>query len=252
MREEADVLGFRPRREWQPPHLRLRIWAKRLIVAVTLLLLMSMGGATVAAPFLVPALWWAYRSSGKWARTGLALLGGLVMAEVGWLLAYSIAGERQPFILAIPSLCFVGTMVLFGLRGRASTVPDDGPREHSEIEWSIVDVGAGLAFLLAASMTAATVGLVFFDDKGFTWVWSALYLAGSAAAWMGFWAWSREHWLAAAGAFGLSLAWPGGFATVATYITVALTVSFVVISLVRAWRGRLARRARLPRSDRSH
>src|SRR5688572_33249426 len=101
MREEADVLGFPPRHELQPRRLHLRIWAKRLIVAVTLLLLTSHGGAMIAAPFLVPALWWAHRSSGRLARAGLALLAGLVMAEVGWLVAYSISGERQPFILAV-------------------------------------------------------------------------------------------------------------------------------------------------------
>ena len=48
------------------------------------------------------------------------MLAALVMTEVGWLVAYVIADESQPWIIVGPSLGFVATVVLFTL-GRRRT-----------------------------------------------------------------------------------------------------------------------------------
>lgn len=94
----------------------LETWAKIGVTFTTLFLLTSVGGAAImTSPALVPALWWAAHSSGRWARAGLSFLAALLMAEVGWFVAYSAAGEDQPYIALGPSLAFVGTIAAFWL-----------------------------------------------------------------------------------------------------------------------------------------
>jgi hypothetical protein len=87
----------------------------RIVIAVaTMVLLTGMGGeAIVAAPILVPALWWAARSSGRWAAAGFTFLAALVMAEVGWFVVYTSAGEAQLWITIGPALAAVATISVF-------------------------------------------------------------------------------------------------------------------------------------------
>jgi hypothetical protein len=118
MNEDLDVFGRHRAREKRPLSDRTRRIAKALIGGVTILFLMGMGEAIIAAPALVPALWWATRSSAGVARAGFTLLAGLVVTEVGWLVAYITAGESQPWIILGPSLGFVVTVVLFTLGAR--------------------------------------------------------------------------------------------------------------------------------------
>src|SRR5437867_9453057 len=98
---------------------------KIAITVVTMVLLTGMGGeAIVAAPALVPALWWAARSSGAWARPGLTVLAALVMTEVGWFLAYTAGGEARPSIVLGPALgaALTITIFFFTLRSRSEKI----------------------------------------------------------------------------------------------------------------------------------
>jgi hypothetical protein len=91
----------------------MELIVKLLVASVTTLLLMSMGGQFYAAPILIPALWWAARSSKKWAAAGFTFLAALLMSEVGWVIAYVTVGEEQPWIALAPALGFVVTIALF-------------------------------------------------------------------------------------------------------------------------------------------
>jgi hypothetical protein len=97
-----------------------RTAAKIGIGLVTALLLTGMGEAIFSAPALVPALWWAARSSNVWARAVLTFLAALVMTEVGWFLAYSASGEDQPLIILAPALGFAVTVFAFTFVPRAT------------------------------------------------------------------------------------------------------------------------------------
>jgi hypothetical protein len=74
------------------------------ILAGTVLLLLSMGGAILAAPVLLPLLWWSARTTGRGVRVIAAILAALVVGEVAWAGVYVMVGERQPYIWALPAL----------------------------------------------------------------------------------------------------------------------------------------------------
>jgi hypothetical protein len=117
MTEDLNVPGRHRQRE-KPLTDRTRKIVKTLIAGGTIFLLLGMGEAIMGAPALVPALWWATRSSRRVGAIGFTFLAAVVMTEVGWLFAYVVAGESQPWIILGPSAGFVGTVVLFTLGGR--------------------------------------------------------------------------------------------------------------------------------------
>lgn len=97
---------------------------KLLLAAFTILMLMSLGGAQFyAAPFLMPALCFAFRSSGRWARAGFAFLAGVLGLETGWLVCYSTVGEQTVPMWIAMTLGFSVPILLFYLP-LAKKLPD--------------------------------------------------------------------------------------------------------------------------------
>src|SRR6266540_4505261 len=96
-----------------PIEVRARRIFKFVVASGTLFLLMSMGGAIIGAPALVPALWWAGRRSRRLGAAGFTLLAAIVMTEVGWAIAYTAVGESRPWITLGPVLGFTATVVVF-------------------------------------------------------------------------------------------------------------------------------------------
>jgi hypothetical protein len=90
----------------------LRRVAIGAVLVGTVLLLGSMGGAILAAPVLLPLLWWATRTTGRGIRVIGAILAALVVAEVAWAGVYVVVGERQPYIWALPALSAAVTVWL--------------------------------------------------------------------------------------------------------------------------------------------
>jgi hypothetical protein len=90
----------------------LRRVAIGAVLVGTVLLLGSMGGAILAAPVLLPLLWWASRTTGGWVRVLGAILAALVVGEVAWAGVYVVVGERQPYIWALPALSAAVTVWL--------------------------------------------------------------------------------------------------------------------------------------------
>jgi hypothetical protein len=88
------------------------------ILVGTLLLLASMGGAILAAPVLLPLLWWAARTSTRGVRLIGVILAALVVGEVVWAGVYVVVGERQPYIWALPALSAAATVWLMLLTTR--------------------------------------------------------------------------------------------------------------------------------------
>lgn len=67
------------------------------------LLLLSMGGAIVAAPLTVPLMILAVRRhSSVPFRVAAGVIGGLTVAEVAWALTYLRVGEATPWIWLLP------------------------------------------------------------------------------------------------------------------------------------------------------
>lgn len=234
MLDDPFVLGRPARREKLSFGGKLETIGKLLIAAFTMLMLMSLGGGQfVTAPFLLPALWWAFRSSGRWGRAGLAFLAGLMGLEFGWLIAYSIADERPVPMWFATVLGFVGTVGIFYLSAGRSRVRQIPFTDHGD-DWRRFDLIGILGFLLAASMTAATVykGFIFYNsfDAGFVRR-GALACAG---AWAGFWFWRQRRWMVAASAFPLVLLWPFGRAAIPTAI---ISMGIAITSMARGVHG---------------
>lgn len=82
------------------------------ILAVAAFLLVSMGGAIVAAPLVVPALVWAMRTSGSALyRRAATVVVALTVGEVAWALTYVTAGEGQPAIWLVPVLAMTAVVL---------------------------------------------------------------------------------------------------------------------------------------------
>ncbi|HYH49013.1 MAG TPA: hypothetical protein VEG38_05640 [Acidimicrobiia bacterium] len=85
-------------------------WAQAL-VALSAFLLLSMGGAIVAAPLTLPLLYLVVRS-GRYAtgvRTAAVLVAALTVAEVAWAATYLVLAEVQPWIWLAPAMAGAGT-----------------------------------------------------------------------------------------------------------------------------------------------
>jgi hypothetical protein len=78
-------------------------WA-RVLVAVSAFLLLSMGGAVVAAPLTLPLLYLAVRGGrmGTGFRLAAVVIAALTVAEVAWAATYLTVAEAQPWIWLLP------------------------------------------------------------------------------------------------------------------------------------------------------
>ena len=76
----------------------------RVLVAVSGFLLLSMGGAIVAAPLTLPLLYFAVRSGEVGARLRVAAIAiaALTVAEVAWAATYLAVAEVGPWIWLLP------------------------------------------------------------------------------------------------------------------------------------------------------
>jgi hypothetical protein len=81
------------------------------VLVGTVLLLLSMGGGFLAAPVVLPLLWWAARTT-RGVRVIAAILAALLIGEVAWAGVYVVVGERQPYIWALPALSAAVTVWL--------------------------------------------------------------------------------------------------------------------------------------------
>ena len=79
-------------------------WA-RVLVGVSAFLLLSMGGAIVAAPLTVPLLFLAVRGGriGAGLRTAAVVIAALTVAEVAWAATYLAVAEAKPWIWLVPA-----------------------------------------------------------------------------------------------------------------------------------------------------
>ena len=89
-------------------------WA-RVLVAVSAFLLVSMGGAILAAPLTLPLLYLAVRDGrmGAGLRVAAVVIAALTVAEVAWAATYLAAAEAQPWIWLLPVAAAVATARTF-------------------------------------------------------------------------------------------------------------------------------------------
>ena len=109
----------RPRRWPGAGRDRPPVWVT-VVLAVSTGLLLTMGGAVVAAPVTVPALLWAARHHVRGWRLVLATVVAAVTAgELAWGLVYLVAGESRPAIWLVP-VAAAGTVAAGALRPRSA------------------------------------------------------------------------------------------------------------------------------------
>lgn len=103
------------------PTLRKHRRVDLLVVAVAGFLLLSMGGAIVAAPLTVPLLGRVARHHPRrLSRGGATAIAALTVAEVAWAIVYLAAGESRPWIWVVP-LVAAGAATVTILRGRPAS-----------------------------------------------------------------------------------------------------------------------------------
>jgi hypothetical protein len=86
-----------------------------------------MGGAILAAPLVLPLLWWAARTTGGGIRVIGAILAALVVGEVVWAGVYLVVGERQSYIWALPALSAAVTVWLMLVTTRSDPCGSGSP-----------------------------------------------------------------------------------------------------------------------------
>ena len=83
------------------------------------LLLMSMGGAVVAAPVTLPLMYLAVRrhptAGFRWAG---GVIAGLTALELAWAVVYVVDGEETPQIWFVPMAVGVAVLAVFVSAGR--------------------------------------------------------------------------------------------------------------------------------------
>jgi hypothetical protein len=86
-----------------------------VVVGVGAFLLLSMGGAIVAAPLTLPLLYLAARGEGAGAalRVAAAAIAALTVAEVAWAATYLALTEAQPWIWLLPVAAAAATVAAF-------------------------------------------------------------------------------------------------------------------------------------------
>jgi hypothetical protein len=91
-----------------------------VVFAVCGLLLVSMGGAMVAAPASLPLLYLvASRRPTRASRTAAAIIGGLTAGELAWAITYLAVRERQPWIWLVPAVTGLATGRVYLRAGQA-------------------------------------------------------------------------------------------------------------------------------------
>ncbi len=89
--------------------------AGTVVFPIAAVLLISMGGAVVAAPVTVPLMFLAaQRHLTTTCRVTGVFLGGLTAAEVVWAVTYLQLGESQPWIWLLPMVGGVIAALIFG------------------------------------------------------------------------------------------------------------------------------------------
>ena len=85
-----------------------------VVLVIASVLLISQGGAIVAAPVTLPLLAWASsRTASRGFRAAAVLVAGLTIAECAWAFIYVSAGEAQPAIWLVPVAGGVTTTLVF-------------------------------------------------------------------------------------------------------------------------------------------
>jgi CBS-domain-containing membrane protein len=83
------------------------------LFCVAAFLLLSMGGAIVAAPLTVPLMFFVtHRHPTTAFRAIAAVLTGATIAEVGWALTYVVADEAKPWIWLVPLVAAIASMAV--------------------------------------------------------------------------------------------------------------------------------------------
>lgn len=92
-------------------------WAG-VLVGVSGFLLLSMGGAIVAAPLTLPLLYLAVSGGrlGAGLRTAAVVVAALTVAEVAWAATYLAMAEAQPWIWLVPAGAGTATAAIFTRR----------------------------------------------------------------------------------------------------------------------------------------
>lgn len=85
--------------------------ARSLLVAVSLVALVSFGGQLILAPFLIPTQWLAARRSELPGRVLFTTLAGLLVGELGWMAGYVIAGDTAAMILGAASAAIAAALL---------------------------------------------------------------------------------------------------------------------------------------------
>lgn len=79
-----------------------------LVIATFLLL--TMGGAIVAAPLTAPLLYGVSRVHTGWVRAVAVIVVTLTTLELAWAITYVTLGESKPWIWAIPLVAGLATI----------------------------------------------------------------------------------------------------------------------------------------------
>ena len=94
-----------------------------VLVAVCTVLLVSYGGAIVAAPVTVPLMFLAARSSSsKGFRVWTGVVVTLTVAEAAWAVTYLTLGEARPAIWLLPTLVTVASGVVYVRTSRRTVI----------------------------------------------------------------------------------------------------------------------------------
>lgn len=92
-----------------------------VVFIVAGVLLVSMGGAIIAAPVTIPLMFIAVcRHPTRTFRITGTVIAGLTVAEFAWALAYVTAGEARPWIWLAPSAAAVAALVVFIAASRSA------------------------------------------------------------------------------------------------------------------------------------
>ncbi len=94
-----------------------RPWAL-VVVAVGGFLLLSMGGAILAAPLMLPLLYLTIRSdrAGAGLRAAAVLVATLTVAEIAWAATYLAVAEARPWIWLLPVVAGSTAAAVFARR----------------------------------------------------------------------------------------------------------------------------------------
>lgn len=98
------------------------------VCVVAAVLLVSMGGAIVAAPLTLPALALVVcRHPTRGFRIACAIIGGLTAAEVAWAAVYLIADEAPVVIWFVPAMIGIAAGAVLGGRRPPTAGARPGP-----------------------------------------------------------------------------------------------------------------------------